>query len=219
MQPLYTHLEALEGRNRLPEELEHGAALPPQQIPGIARRLLQKGGSPAARTRPRTSAKAQARVWRVCAVAVRDARAQGARVGFMGAGARHRPGAVLLAFLLGRSLLQLPSTTAFSCAPLRPPACSTSIPGVCLRNPSRGTFSPARRNPVQRAFKRSPLQRQGTVAATANMGILRVLTPETIPVDCSEPVDPKALATAQAVIKSLRFACSLAHSERSLFCD
>jgi histidinol dehydrogenase len=35
------------------------------------------------------------------------------------------------------------------------------------------------------------------------MGVLRVLTPETIPVDCSEPVDPKALETAKAVIKSI----------------
>ena len=37
------------------------------------------------------------------------------------------------------------------------------------------------------------------------MGVLRVLTPETIPVECSEPVDPKALETATAVINSIRF--------------
>jgi len=53
------------------------------------------------------------------------------------------------------------------------------------------------------AFKRTLHQRQGIIAA--KMGVLRVLTPETIPVECSEPVDPKALETATAVINSIRF--------------
>ena len=36
------------------------------------------------------------------------------------------------------------------------------------------------------------------------MGLLRVITSNEIPVDCSEPVDPKALATAQAVIDGIK---------------
>jgi hypothetical protein len=36
------------------------------------------------------------------------------------------------------------------------------------------------------------------------MGLLRVITSNEIPVDCSEPVDPKALATARAVIDGIR---------------
>ena len=55
---------------------------------------------------------------------------------------------------------------------------------------------------VPPSFKRTLCQRQGRLAP--RMGVLRVITPEEIPVDCSEPVDPKALETAKAVIKSIR---------------
>ena len=40
------------------------------------------------------------------------------------------------------------------------------------------------------------------------MGILRVISPEEIPVDCSEPVDPKALQDAKATIKIIRLSFS-----------
>ena len=113
----------------------------------------------------------------------------------------HTSSAAFLMQTLG--LLFPPSSTAFSLVP-RAACCFT------LHCAPQGSFSPARSKPLQRASEKRSLQRQGAVALPAKMGVLRVLTPETIPVDCSEPVDPKALETAQAVIKSLRSAfCSV----------
>lgn len=113
----------------------------------------------------------------------------------------HTSSAAFLLQTLG--LLFPPSSTAFSLVP-RAACCFT------LHCAPQASFSPARSKPLQRASEKRSLQRQGAVALPAKMGVLRVLTPETIPVDCSEPVDPKALETAQAVIKSLRSAfCSV----------
>jgi hypothetical protein len=103
--------------------------------------------------------------------------------------------AVFLAGLLG---LLLPPSSAFSPVPLGAACCPT------LGSAPRSLLSPARSAHLHRASEKSSLQRQGAVALAATMGVLRVLTLETIPVDCSEPVDPKALETATAVIKSLR---------------
>jgi hypothetical protein len=58
------------------------------------------------------------------------------------------------------------------------------------------------------AFKRNFYLCEPQVTIAAKMGILRVISPEEIPVDCSEPVDPKALQDAKATIQSIRLSFS-----------
>ena len=81
---------------------------------------------------------------------------------------------------------------------------------LCLRPASAFVPSPAAQLGTLRAgvcAARPPLKRtlhRGQGIGAAAMGLLRVITSNEIPVDCSEPVDPKALATARAVIDGIR---------------
>eukprot|EP00802_Teleaulax_amphioxeia_P012643 Tamp_12686.p1 GENE.Tamp_12686~~Tamp_12686.p1 ORF type:complete len:516 (+),score=105.17 Tamp_12686:27-1550(+) len=94
----------------------------------------------------------------------------------------------------------LPLSTAFSSAGLLPSAGAAACASAPCSAFVRGQARAEPRRPVGPAFTRTRCG-QGTTAA--RMGVLRVITPEEIPVDCAEPVDPGALKTAQAVIKAI----------------
>ena len=89
------------------------------------------------------------------------------------------------AVLFATAQLCLRPASAFLPSPAAP--LGTLRAGVCAARPS---------------LKRTLHRGQGIGAAA--MGLLRVITSNEIPVDCSEPVDPKALATARAVIDGIR---------------
>lgn len=106
----------------------------------------------------------------------------------------------------------LPLSTAFSSAGLLPSAGAAACASAPCSAFVRGQARAEPRRPVGPAFTRTRCG-QGTTAA--RMGVLRVITPEEIPVDCAEPVDPGALKTAQAVIKAIRSASSARRSRRT----
>ena len=120
---------------------------------------------------------------------------------------RGRAVSAVAAQLIGSCLICLPRHSAAFSAALSPSAACAFAPCSAF---VRG--QEVARRTVGCEFTR-PLCGQGPTAA--RMGVLRVITPEEIPVDCSEPVDPKALETAKAVIKDIRSALSVRSSRRA----
>jgi len=114
--------------------------------------------------------------------------------------------AVTAQLIIGCLICLLRRSTAFSSALSPSAACAFAPCSAFVRGQE------VAHRTVGSGFTRT-LCGQGPTAA--RMGVLRVITPEEIPVDCSEPVDPKALETAKAVIKDIRSASSLRCSRRA----